>query len=89
VAEIIPYVGGALIGVVLGYRVGGWRSRLLPMIVAAVVIGGFASWVSGELDESLAFLAVDMPGCLFASAVAALTVDRFAKRVPAQRRVDR
>ncbi len=88
-AEIVPFVGGLMVGVVVGYRVQGWRRRLVPMLAGAVVFGTFAAWVSGELAESPVFLAIDIPGSLLAAAVAALTVDRFGTRVSAPRRLDR
>lgn len=88
-AEIVPFVGGLLVGVMVGRRVEGWRRRLIPMIALAVVVGAWASSASGELAESPVFLAIDIPGSLFAAVVAALTVDRFDRRVSAQRRLDR
>jgi hypothetical protein len=89
VAEIVPFVGGLVVGVVAGYRVAGWHRRLVPLVAAAVLVGAFASWMSGELAESSVFLAIDIPGSLLSAVAAALTVDRFGWSVSAQRRFDR
>lgn len=83
--EVVPILGGVIAGFALGYFVQGWRARLAPLIAAAVVVGVFAAWVSGELSESPAFLAIDVPGSFLAAAVAALTVDRLGTRLSGQR----
>ena len=83
--EIVPIVGGLMAGFAIGYRVDGRRARLSSLTAASVVIGVFAAWVSGELAESAAFLAIDIPGTFLAAAVAVFTVDRLGARAAGQR----
>jgi hypothetical protein len=55
------------------------------MVVASVVIGIFAGVVNGELAESWAFLAIDVPAAFIAQAVVILALDRFATQPVGER----
>ena len=58
--ELLPVVGGMVLGVVVfTARPRGGRGAWV--LGGALVIGALASWASGELAESPAFLLVDIP----------------------------
>ena len=84
-SEFVPIIGGLIAGIAIAYRFKGWRARRVPMALASVVIGVFAAWVSGELAESPAFLAIDIPGTLLAATAAAVTLDHLGSRAAGQR----
>ncbi len=84
--EVLPVLGGLLAGSIIAYNVRAWRSRLASMIAASVAVGVLAAWVSGELAESFAFLAIDIPGAFLAVLVAVLTCDRLGLRGADKRR---
>jgi hypothetical protein len=85
VAELVPILGALVAGVVIGLRFEARRARLVLIGAASIVIGVFAGLVSGELAESPAFLAIDMPGALLAQAVAVFSVDRLERRAAGER----
>ena len=58
--EIIPLFSGVIIGVLLArFAPRSTAVRAAVIAVAAVVIGVFAAWLSGELAESWAFALFD------------------------------
>ncbi len=58
--EIIPLFSGVVIGFLLArFAPSGPVLRAAVIAVAAVVIGTFAAWLSGELAESWAFALFD------------------------------
>lgn len=67
-SELFPVLIGALVGLV-GQRIAHPRRRFLMLIVVSTVAGFTASWISGELLISWAFLFVDMP-LVFLAAIA-------------------
>jgi hypothetical protein len=88
VYELVPILGGLLAGLVIGRTVAPWPARLGWLLGAAVLIGVAAGLLSGELKESWAFLAIDIPGALIAGAVAIFTLDRLAAPAAARRGSD-
>jgi len=60
VYEIIPLFSGVVIGVLLAhFAPRSTAVRAAVIAVAAVVVGVFAAWLSGELAESWAFALFD------------------------------
>ena len=78
-AELIPILGGLVGGVATGFLAEGSRARLALMIAWSVVVGVLAGLVSGELSESPAFLALDVPAAFLAAAVGLVTSERLRR----------
>lgn len=57
--ELFPIVGGAVVGSLV-LLIHSLRWRVLAFIIGCLVIGVAASWLSGELEESFAFISIDM-----------------------------
>ncbi|MFC5264304.1 hypothetical protein ACFPJ1_19520 [Kribbella qitaiheensis] len=58
--ELLPILGGLLLGVVL-QRAHSLRTRLLFGGISAIIVGAVATIVSGEYLISWGFLLVDIP----------------------------
>ena len=84
-AELVPILGGLLTGFAIGRGVSNGRTRLALMAATSVAIGVFAGVVSGELAESWAFLAIDIPGAFIAQVVAVFALDRLGAAAAAGR----
>jgi hypothetical protein len=67
VQEIVPLAAGVVIALLVQRFGTAPRSKMIALLVASVVIGAIASFVSGELFESWIFLAIDT-GLVFLSA---------------------
>jgi hypothetical protein len=77
VGELLPVLGGLLVGALL-FQVRGPGRRLRPALVCAVLIGAATSWVNGELDLSVSFLGVDIPTASLGIAIGGRLRDRAA-----------
>ena len=80
--ELLPVLGGLLLGGLV-FHLRGRGHRLPWVIVSAVIVGALASWVYGELEISVSFLAVDVPLALLGILVAGYVHDRVVDGVPA------
>jgi hypothetical protein len=69
VAELIPLVGGSLVGLALAWR-GSLGLRLAVLAVASLLLAIVAGVVSGELAESGWFLLWDSAQAVAAGALA-------------------
>ena len=65
--EIVPLAAGVVIAFLVQRFGTAPRAKMIALLVASVVIGAIASFVSGELFESWVFLAIDT-GLVFLSA---------------------
>jgi hypothetical protein len=79
VGELLPVLGGLLLGGLV-FHLRGRGHRLPWVIVCAVIVGASASWVNGELEISVSFLAVDAPLALIGIAVGGYVHDRVVDR---------
>jgi hypothetical protein len=79
-AELVPILGGLVAGFAIGQRFQPGRRRTIRLLAASVVIGIFAGIVTGELAQSAAFLAIDIPAALLAAVVAVFALDRLGSR---------
>jgi hypothetical protein len=79
--EILPVIGGAIVGAV-ALRTPPGRWRWIFIAIGTVVAGALASWVNGELEISLAFVLVDIPLALLGAFVVLYVGARV--RVPAR-----
>jgi hypothetical protein len=57
--EIVPLAAGVVITLLVQRFGTSPRSNIIALLVASVVIGAIASFVSGELFESWVFLVID------------------------------
>jgi hypothetical protein len=57
--ELFPLAGGAIVGGLV-LLISSLRWRVGAFILGCLVIGVAASWLSGELEESFAFISIDM-----------------------------
>jgi uncharacterized membrane protein YeaQ/YmgE (transglycosylase-associated protein family) len=81
--ELVPIVCGLLLGSLLGRMAASLR---LPVgLVVAVLIGVVATLVGGEFRTSWAFIAVDIPGAILATACGYLLLRHFARARAASR----
>jgi hypothetical protein len=59
VQEVVPLAAGVVIALLVQRFGAAPRSKIVALLVASVIIGAVASFVSGELFESWVFLAID------------------------------
>ena len=58
--EFFPLVAGVVIALALWSREISPRISAVALVVLSVIVGFLASWVSGELSQSWAYLAFDI-----------------------------
>ena len=76
--EIIPLFSGVVIGFLLArFAPSSATLRAAVIAVAAIVIGTFAAWVSGELAENWAFALFDGLQVVVAAVAAIWLVNRY------------
>lgn len=66
--ELLPILGGAIVGAAALRMPPSWWRRLF-VAVACVVAGALASFVNGELEISVGFVLVDVPLALLGAIV--------------------
>ena len=83
--EIFPVGAGVVLGLVIAWLVPG-RVRGWLLAIMSVVIGGTASWVSGELAVSWLYIPVDIAQALIAGALTWVLGLRWRRLVGSARR---
>ena len=83
--EVFPVVSGVVLGLVVTYLVAG-RLRGWILTVGSALIGGTASWISGELAVSWLYLVVDIGQVLMAAALTWVLAVRWRRFAGAARR---
>jgi hypothetical protein len=83
VAELLPVLGGALVGLTTARLTGGLIGRVA--MLAVVLLGVAAATVSGEIERSLGYVLVDMLQAALAFGAARATA-RYAGRLAGERR---
>jgi hypothetical protein len=79
VHELFPIVAGVLIALVVS-RLTSLVSRSATLVVLGIVFGSFASFVSGELAESWAYLLFDIAQVLIVAVVILAVVAAWGHR---------
>ena len=59
IVEAFPFVFGVLLGLTWS-RIGGPDARRVPWAIAAIALGAFATFVSGEWRESFVYFLFDI-----------------------------
>jgi len=77
--EVFPFAFGVLLGLTWS-RFGGPRSRFLPWGLAAVALGAFATFASGEWRESVLYFLFDIALVAVVSAATAFAVEYWSRR---------
>ena len=77
--EVFPILGGIVIGLAT-HAVRRYWVRALLIGVLGVAVGGFASWVSGELAISWAYLFIDIGQVLAAAVMTSVLVTVWLRR---------
>jgi hypothetical protein len=77
--ELFPIVGGVLIALVAS-RLTSPLSKTAVLVVLGVALGGLASFISGELAESWAYLAFDIVQVLIVAGVTLVVVAAWERR---------
>ncbi len=83
--EIVPLAAGVVIALLVQHFGTAARSKMIALLVASVVIGAIASFVSGELFESWVFLAIDTGLVLLSAGLTLAGVDLWQRRSEAVR----
>ena len=78
-AELIPILGGALVGALAAGLAGG-RTRWALGLLGCLLVGVAAAFVSGELARSAAFLLIDVPLAMLAGLAGGATFAVLARR---------
>lgn len=81
-AELLPVLGGVLVGLTTARLAGGLLARIA--LLAVLVLGVAAATISGEIERSLAYVLVDMLQAGLALGAARATA-RFAGRLAGER----
>ena len=82
VAELLPVLGGALVGLTTARLTGGVLARIA--LLATFLLGMAAATISGEIERSLGYVLVDMLQAGLAFGAARATA-RYAGRVAGER----
>jgi hypothetical protein len=82
--EVFPLAAGALIGLLVQW-VRGSRLRALVLVVLCLVFGTLASFLSGELELSAAFISVDTVLVFVGALVAVVAAAWWRRRNSAMR----
>ena len=82
--EVFPIVAGVIIGLIVS-RIGAVRARWITAIILTLVAGVAATFLSGEAEESWAFVLVDIGLVAVAAAIAWGLATFVARRVAAAR----
>jgi hypothetical protein len=85
VQEIVPLAAGVVIAFLVQRFGAAPRSKIIALLVASVIIGAIASFVSGELFESWVFLAIDTGLVLLSAGLTLASVALWQRRSEAVR----
>jgi len=83
--EIVPLAAGVVIALLVQRFGTSPRSNIIALLVASVVIGAIASFVSGELFESWVFLVIDTGLVLLSASLTLAGVALWQRRSEAVR----
>ena len=78
--EFFPLMAGVVIALVLSPREIGRRIRAVAMVALSVIAGALASWVSGELSESWAYLVFDVAQVLLVAGMTTVLIAAWRRR---------
>jgi hypothetical protein len=78
--EVFPVLAGVIVGLVVPTVVSPSRWRWHVMVVLSAVLGAVATWVSGELAISAAYLLVDIAQVLAAAVATAGLIGVWRRR---------
>ena len=83
--EIVPLAAGVVIAFLVQRFGAGPQSKMIAILVASLIIGAIASFVSGELFESWVFLAIDTGLVLLSAGLTSAGVALWQRRSEAVR----
>ena len=78
--EFFPLVAGIVIALAISSSEIGLRVKTVALVVLSVVTGALASWVSGELWESWAYLAFDVAQVLLVAGMTTVLIAAWRRR---------
>jgi disulfide bond formation protein DsbB len=78
--ELFPLAAGVAIALLLSPREINTKLKVVTLVVLSVVIGALASWVSGELSESWAYLAFDVAQVLLVAGISTVLIATWRRR---------
>ena len=78
--EFFPLLAGVVIALVLSPREIGRRIKTVALVALSVIAGALASWVSGELSESWAYLVFDVAQVLLVAGMTTVLIAAWRRR---------
>ena len=78
--EFFPLLAGVVIALVLSPREIGLRIKVVALVALSVIAGALASWVSGELSESWAYLVFDVAQVLLVAGMTTVLIAAWRRR---------
>ena len=78
--EVFPVLGGVIVGLVVSTVVSSSRARWVALVVLSVALGSVATWISGELAISAAYLLIDIAQVLGAAVATTVLVGVWRRR---------
>jgi len=78
--EVFPVLAGVIVGLVIPTVVSSSRVRWIVLVALSVVLGAVASWISGELAISAAYLLIDIAQVLGAAMATMVLVGVWRRR---------
>ena len=78
--EVFPVLAGVIVGLVIPTVVSSSSVRWIVLVALSVVLGAVASWISGELAISVAYVLIDIAQVLGAAIATMVLVGVWRRR---------